>query len=321
MLKAGNELSPVFESPLGLFDPDTMADALQEQYNIPRRVLTGVASPWALKRLEEWQGDLERFRVVKLYPSRRKQFAIAKTEPGDDNNQDISALVGKVDIRKLEMHSQSDPDAYGFSGGLNRANQGILEFVEMFKAPIKMLHPLLTATQEGNYLGTESIGAIPFTGIILAHSNEAEWQRLPQQPDQRGVPRPGFGGQGALLPAGHGRSAHLQEADQRVGSGPKRLARRTRWRCWPDSPSSRAPSRTPTPARSPRCGSMTARTSARPIPKSAPCRNTATPPASMRAWTASPPDSPTRCCRPRSTTRPAKSPPTRCMLCMCSNRP
>ena len=59
---------------------------------------------------------------------------------------------------------------------MNRANQGILEFVEMFKAPIKMLHPLLTATQEGNYLGTENIGAIPFQGILLAHSNEAEWQ-------------------------------------------------------------------------------------------------------------------------------------------------
>ena len=101
---------------------------------------------------------------------------VAKTEPGDENNQDISSLVGKVDIRKLETYAQNDPDAYSYSGGLNRANQGILEFVEMFKAPIKMLHPLLTATQEGNYIGTENIGAIPFTGIILAHSNEAEWQ-------------------------------------------------------------------------------------------------------------------------------------------------
>ena len=176
VLKAGTELSPVFESPLGLFDPDIMADALEKQYGIPRRVITGLASPWALKRLDEWDGDIERFRVVKLYPSRRRQVAVAKTEPGDDNNQDISALVGKIDIRKLEMFSQNDPDAYSFSGGLNRANQGILEFVEMFKAPIKMLHPLLTATQEGNYLGTENIGAIPFGGILLAHSNEAEWQ-------------------------------------------------------------------------------------------------------------------------------------------------
>jgi serine protein kinase len=178
VLKAGDELSPVFESPLGLFDPETMGDLLRERYGIPKRVLSGIASPWALKRIEEWEGDIERFRVVKLFPSRRKQIAIAKTEPGDENNQDISTLVGKVDIRKLESLSQNDPDAYSFSGGLNRANQGILEFVEMFKAPIKMLHPLLTATQESNYLGTENIGAIPFQGILLAHSNEAEWQNF-----------------------------------------------------------------------------------------------------------------------------------------------
>ncbi|MBY4641257.1 PrkA family serine protein kinase [Gluconacetobacter entanii] len=175
-LKAGREISPVFESPLGLFDPERMGPALERQYGIPRRLLTGIASPWAIKRLEEFDGDLSRFSVVKLHPSRLRQIAIAKTEPGDDNNQDVSALVGKVDIRQLENYSQNDPDAYSFSGGLNRANQGILEFVEMFKAPIKMLHPLLTATQEGNYVGTENIGAIPFTGVILAHSNEAEWQ-------------------------------------------------------------------------------------------------------------------------------------------------
>ncbi|NHO31025.1 PrkA family serine protein kinase [Acetobacter fallax] len=176
VLKAGRHMSPVFESPLGLFDPSTMSDALERDYGIPRRVLTGIASPWALKRLEEFDGDISRFSVVKLNPSKLRQIAIAKTEPGDDNNQDVSALVGKVDIRQLEHFSQSDPDAYSFSGGLNRANQGILEFVEMFKAPIKMLHPLLTATQEGNYVGTENIGSIPFTGVILAHSNEAEWQ-------------------------------------------------------------------------------------------------------------------------------------------------
>lgn len=176
VLKAGRHLSPVFESPLGLFDVERMGPSLAQRYGIPKRVLTGIASPWALKRLEEFDGDISRFRVVKLHPSKLRQIGIAKTEPGDDNNQDVSALVGKVDIRQLESHSQNDPDAYGFSGGLNRANQGMLEFVEMFKAPIKMLHPLLTATQEGNYVGTENIGSIPFTGMILAHSNEAEWQ-------------------------------------------------------------------------------------------------------------------------------------------------
>ncbi len=176
VLKAGDEISPVFESPLSLFDPNVMGDELERRYHIPRRRLTGLMSPWCLKRLDEFRGDLTKFKVVKLLPSRLRQIAISKTEPGDENNQDISSLVGKVDIRKLETLAQNDADAYSYSGGLNRANQGILEFVEMFKAPIKMLHPLLTATQEGNYVGTENIGAIPFSGVILAHSNESEWQ-------------------------------------------------------------------------------------------------------------------------------------------------
>jgi serine protein kinase len=176
VLKAGDQLSPVFENPLGLFNPERMGPMLEDRYGIPQRRLTGLMSPWCIKRLDEFEGDISRFRVAKLQPSRLRQIAVAKTEPGDENNQDISSLVGKVDIRKLELHAQNDPDAYSYSGGLNRANQGLLEFVEMFKAPIKMLHPLLTATQEGNYIGTENIGAIPFGGIILAHSNEAEWQ-------------------------------------------------------------------------------------------------------------------------------------------------
>src|SRR5829696_8341281 len=176
VLKAGDELSPVFESPLSLFDPESLGPMIEEKYGIPRRRLSGLMSPWCYKRLEAFGGDISQFRVAKIQPSRLRQIGIAKTEPGDENNQDISSLVGKVDIRKLETFAQNDPDAYSYSGGLNRANQGILEFVEMFKAPIKMLHPLLTATQEGNYVGTENIGAIPFSGMILAHSNEAEWQ-------------------------------------------------------------------------------------------------------------------------------------------------
>ncbi|MDA0234837.1 MAG: PrkA family serine protein kinase [Proteobacteria bacterium] len=167
--------SPVNESPLGLFNAAEDAHILEDDFGIPRRYLGGIMSPWAVKRLHEYGGDITRFRVVKLGPSVLRQIAVAKTEPGDENNQDISSLVGKIDIRKLEQYSQDDPDAYSYSGGLCLANRGLLEFVEMFKAPIKVLHPLLTATQEGNYKGTEGFGAIPFDGIVMAHSNESEW--------------------------------------------------------------------------------------------------------------------------------------------------
>ena len=170
------EISPIYESPLGLFDMEEDGDELQEAYGIPKRYLKCIMSPWAVKRLEEAEGDITKFKVVRLWPSILKQIGITKVEPGDENNQDISSLVGKVNIRELDEYDQNDPDAYNWSGGLNVAAQGVMEFVEMFKAPIKMLHPMLTATQEGHYNGTEQFGAIPFQGILLAHSNEAEWQ-------------------------------------------------------------------------------------------------------------------------------------------------
>ncbi|WP_434143908.1 PrkA family serine protein kinase [Photobacterium leiognathi] len=176
ILTANGERSPVNDHPFCLFDKNEDGELLSNEYNIPTRYLNTIMSPWAAKRLHEFGGDITQFKVVKVRPSILDQVGIAKTEPGDENNQDISSLVGKVDIRKLEHYSQDDPDAYSYSGALCKANQGLMEFVEMFKAPLKVLHPLLTATQEGNYNGTEGLSALPFDGMILAHSNESEWQ-------------------------------------------------------------------------------------------------------------------------------------------------
>jgi len=176
VLSANGERSPLNDHPFCLFDAHADGKILQQEYKIPGRYLNTIMSPWVAKRLHEFNGDIAKFQVVKIYPSILDQIAIAKTEPGDDNNQDISSLVGKVDIRQLEHYAQNDADAYSYSGALCRANQGLMEFVEMFKAPIKVLHPLLTATQEGNYNPTEGLSALPFDGILLAHSNESEWQ-------------------------------------------------------------------------------------------------------------------------------------------------
>ncbi|MEZ8113298.1 PrkA family serine protein kinase [Vibrio splendidus] len=176
VLSADGERSPVNDHPFCLFDVNEDGDLLKQEYGIEKRYIRSIMSPWAAKRLHDFGGDISRFKVIKLRPSILDQVAIAKTEPGDENNQDISSLVGKVDIRKLEHFSQDDPDAYSYSGALCKANQGVMEFVEMFKAPIKVLHPLLTATQESNFNGTEGLSALPFDGMILAHSNESEWQ-------------------------------------------------------------------------------------------------------------------------------------------------
>ena len=177
------KVSPLLESPLGLFPRDKYGAQMEDRYGIPRRALTGIASPWALKRLKEFKGDLSKFRVVRLMPSVLNQIGIVKTEPGDENTQDISSLVGKVDLRMLEQFAQDDPDAYSYSGALCLGSARCVEFVEMFKAPLKVLNPILTATQEGNFKGTEALPALPFTGFIMAHSNEAEWLKFRNNKD------------------------------------------------------------------------------------------------------------------------------------------
>jgi len=58
------EGSPVFESPLGLFNPEEDGQILEDDYGIPRRYLRHIMSPWAAKRLREYNGDITKFRVV-----------------------------------------------------------------------------------------------------------------------------------------------------------------------------------------------------------------------------------------------------------------
>ena len=95
-----------------------------------------------------------------------------------------------------------------------------------------MLHPLLTATQEGNYIGTENIGAIPFNGIILAHSNEAEWQTFKNNKNNEAFIDRIYVIKVPYCLRVDGRAEDLREADPRAPSSPARPARRPRWRCW-----------------------------------------------------------------------------------------
>lgn len=176
------EGSPVHDSPLYLFNSPDLAEQISADYGIPLERFKYKPSPWLIKRLEESEGDLSQFKIVKITPSKNRQIAISRTEPGDPNNQDTSTLVGKVDIRKIDKFSQNDPDAYLYSGGLCLGNRGCMEFVEMFKAPLPMLNPLLTATQDGYYNGTEAVSGLPFEGMILAHSNESEWSTFKNNP-------------------------------------------------------------------------------------------------------------------------------------------
>ena len=169
--------SPVNESPLGLFDARRRrADPREgirhsEPLPQPHHVSVGGEAARGVRRRHPQVPSRQAL-------SRRCSSRLASARPNRATR--TTRTSARWSARSTSASSKpmrrTIPDAYSYSGGLCLANQGLLEFVEMFKAPIKVLHPLLTATQEGNFKGTEGFGAIPFDGIVLAHSNESEWK-------------------------------------------------------------------------------------------------------------------------------------------------
>lgn len=172
-------MSPINESPLGLFEDADMRSEVANAFGVAERKMSYGMSPWARKRLADADGDIDAaFEVVKVYPSKTNNIGISKVEAKDANNQDTGDLVGQVDMNKLGQGiDQNDTDCYLYDGGLCKGNQGIMEFVEMLKAPGSTHYPLLEATEGRQYKGNENIGVIPFDGLILAHTNENEWNK------------------------------------------------------------------------------------------------------------------------------------------------
>src|SRR5262249_57362774 len=78
VLATNDGVSPIFESPLGLFDPISMGAMLEDRYGIPRRILMGNMSPWAVKRLDEFGGDISKIFGIKLHSSKPRQILRAQ---------------------------------------------------------------------------------------------------------------------------------------------------------------------------------------------------------------------------------------------------
>ena len=87
-------------------------------------------------------------------------------------------LIGSEDISKLDLYSEGDPRVLELNGALNIGNRGIVEFIEVFKNEIEYLHCMITATQEKVVPAPGRHGLVYVDTVIVAHSNEAEWQKF-----------------------------------------------------------------------------------------------------------------------------------------------
>jgi serine protein kinase len=141
--------------------------------------IDGDISPVARhKLLEDYKGKYEDFEVEETSFSQRGRRGVAAVPPMDANSQDVSVLIGSVDISKLDKYPEDDPRSLSLTGAFNVGNRGIVELVEVFKNEIEFLHTIITATQEKRVPSPGKSDMLHFDGVILAHCNEAEWVRF-----------------------------------------------------------------------------------------------------------------------------------------------
>src|SRR6266478_3953355 len=166
---------PMFEEPLHLI-PRHLRKEFEKMLGVH---VEGDLCPVCRFRLkEEFSGRYEEVPVVTRVFSKRNRIGIGVVPPVDPNNQDTSVLIGSEDISKLDLYSEGDPRVLELNGALNIGNRGIVEFIEVFKNEIEYLHCMITATQEKVVPAPGRHGLVYVDTVIVAHSNEAEWQKF-----------------------------------------------------------------------------------------------------------------------------------------------
>jgi serine protein kinase len=166
---------PMYEEPLHLL-PRHLRKEFEKMLGVN---IEGDLCPVCRFRLKEEFGTrYEEFPVVTREFSKRNRVGVGVVPPVDPNNQDTSVLIGSEDISKLDLYSEGDPRVLDLNGALNVGNRGMVEFIEVFKNETEYLHAMITATQEKVIPAPGRHGMVYVDTCIVAHSNEAEWQKF-----------------------------------------------------------------------------------------------------------------------------------------------
>ncbi|WMJ80744.1 PrkA family serine protein kinase [Clostridium sp. MB40-C1] len=166
---------PMREEPLHLI-PKHLRGEFEEMLGVK---IEGDLCPKCRYRLKhEFNGKYEKFPIVATDFSIRSRKGIGVVPPVDPNNQDTSVLTGSVDISKMDLYPEDDPRILSLNGAFNVGNRGMVEFIEVFKNDVEYLHTIITATQEKSIPSPGKNSMIYFDGVIVAHSNEAEWDKF-----------------------------------------------------------------------------------------------------------------------------------------------
>lgn len=166
---------PMHEEPLHLI-PKHLRHEFEEMLGV--QIEGDLCPVCKYKLIHELEGKYEEFPVERTDFSIRSRKGIGVVPPVDPNNQDTSILTGAIDISKMDLYSEDDPRIFSLNGAFNVGNRGLVEFIEVFKNDVEYLHTIITATQEKSVPSPGKGSMIYFDGVIVAHSNEAEWNKF-----------------------------------------------------------------------------------------------------------------------------------------------
>ncbi|HEX6555714.1 MAG TPA: PrkA family serine protein kinase [Ktedonobacteraceae bacterium] len=164
---------PMHEEPLHLI-PNDLREDVEREFGL---YIEGDLCPHCRYMIDnQYRGRIEDVPVKRITFSEKYRIGVGTFTPSDPKSQDISELVGGIDLSTIgEVGVESDPRAYRFDGELNIANRGIMEFVEMLKTDEKFLYVLLTLSQEQN-IKTGRFSMIYADEVVVSHTNEHEYQ-------------------------------------------------------------------------------------------------------------------------------------------------
>ena len=164
---------PMHEEPLHLI-PNDLREDVEREFGL---YVEGDLCPHCRYMIDnQYRGRIEDVPVKRITFSEKYRVGVGTFTPSDPKSQDISELVGGIDLSTIgEVGVESDPRAYRFDGELNIANRGIMEFVEMLKTDEKFLYVLLTLSQEQN-IKTGRFSMIYADEVVVSHTNEHEYQ-------------------------------------------------------------------------------------------------------------------------------------------------
>jgi serine protein kinase len=122
------------------------------------------------------QGVIEwhRMPVEAVVFSEQDRIGIGTFQPSDPKSQDVTELIGRINMSKIAMHGETDPRAYQFDGELQVANGGMIEYIEILKADIKFHYILITAAQEQT-IKAPGFPQMYIDTLILSHTNQMEF--------------------------------------------------------------------------------------------------------------------------------------------------